>query len=83
MEVSKSFIAENQDMAYCIINGFVMSEGNYTASVKAVNKMYLRSAPIQIEVIVVSQEPTIKGIHKVWYVDRIFLGKIPYSFFKN
>ena len=63
LHVSKSFIAENQDMAYCALNGFAMLEGNFSASIRAVNKMYLRSPPVMTEIQVSSEQPLIIGKH--------------------
>ena len=38
-----------------------MVEGNFTASVKAVNKMYLRSAPVTYDISVSSMLPHLTG----------------------
>jgi hypothetical protein len=59
--VSKSIIAENQDTSYCILDGLSMVEGNFTASVKAVNKMYLRSAQVTNDISVSPLLPHLTG----------------------
>ena len=59
--ISKSVLAENQDTSYCILNGLSMIEGNFTASVKAVNKMYLRSAPVTNDISVSPMLPGLTG----------------------
>ena len=48
-------------MSYCILDGLSMVEGNFTASVKAVNKMYLRSAPVTNDISVSPMLPHLTG----------------------
>ncbi|XP_076113981.1 uncharacterized protein LOC143082265 [Mytilus galloprovincialis] len=55
--ISKSIIAENQDMSYCLFEGLDISNGNYSASVNAVNKMYLRSTQVTSQIVVSQMSP--------------------------
>jgi hypothetical protein len=43
------------------INYYILVEGNFTASVKAVNKMYLRSAPVTNDISVSPMVPRLTG----------------------
>jgi len=52
-----------------------MVEGNFTASVKAVNKMYLRSAPVTYDISVSPMLPHLTGkylvVGKTNYIPQI------------
>ena len=63
--ISKSVLAENQDTSYCILDGLTIVEGNFTASVKAVNKMYLRSTPVTNDISVSPMLPRLTGKYLV------------------
>ncbi|CAG2254534.1 unnamed protein product [Mytilus edulis] len=55
--ISKSIIAENQDMSFCLLEGLDISNGNYSASVNAVNKMYLRSTQVSSQIVISQKTP--------------------------
>ncbi|VDI63401.1 Hypothetical predicted protein [Mytilus galloprovincialis] len=55
--ISKSIIAENQDISYCLFEGLDISNGNYSASVNAVNKMYLRSTQVSSQIVISQMSP--------------------------
>ncbi|CAC5407072.1 unnamed protein product [Mytilus coruscus] len=57
--ISKSIIAEDQDTSFCLLRGLDLSTGNFTTSIKAVNKRYLRSEPVSSNVVVSSNAPTL------------------------
>ena len=63
--ISKSVLAENQDTSYCILDGLTIVEENFTASVKAVNKMYLRSTPVTNDISVSPMLPRLTGKYLV------------------
>ncbi|VDI08651.1 Hypothetical predicted protein [Mytilus galloprovincialis] len=58
-QISKSIISENQDMSYCLLEGLDISNGNYSASVNAVNKMYLRSSQVSSKIVVSQMSPSL------------------------
>ncbi|VDI63397.1 Hypothetical predicted protein, partial [Mytilus galloprovincialis] len=57
--ISKSIIAENQDTSFCVLKGLDLRTGNFTTSIKAVNKMYLRSEPVSSNIVVSSKFPAL------------------------
>ncbi|XP_063400004.1 uncharacterized protein LOC134684633 [Mytilus trossulus] len=57
--ISKSIIAEEQDTSFCVLKGLDLRTGNFTTSIKAVNKMYLRSEPVSSNVVVSSKVPAL------------------------
>ncbi|XP_076113983.1 uncharacterized protein LOC143082268 [Mytilus galloprovincialis] len=57
--ISKSIIAEDQDTSFCVFTGLDLRTGNFTTSIKAVNKMYLRSEPVSSNIVVSSKVPAL------------------------
>ena len=53
--------AEDQDTSYCILLGLDLKNGNYTAGVKAVNKMFLRSLLVTTDMVVTPSHPQLIG----------------------
>ena len=59
--LTKSLTAEEQDTSFCIIRGLDLTRGIYTSSVKAVNKMYLRSFPVKDNLVVSPLQSELTG----------------------
>ena len=59
--IAPSITAVEQDMTYCILQDMDLPDGNYAVSVKAVNKMFVRSDPILARITISSSKPKLKS----------------------
>ena len=59
--ITRSITAVEQDMTYCILQDMDLPDGNYAVSVKAVNKMFVRSDPILARITISSSKPKLNS----------------------